>query len=341
MRVRYATVKNSKGVSTTFKAIPPGIDFGPGKFRPDYEGGNGSGKESSGVGSLLAFRTLGADFAEVGNEVGGPAVDIVFQNNLAHAGHGLSLLFFAHFQGLVDEAGQLVHVVGIDEQSVAKLLGSARETAQEQNAAIILAGGDKFLRYKIHAVVERSDQADRSRAIEPGDFLVRMVPLEQNDGFPAPGLKARVDAVGFDAHFLEKLAVAGNVGAAGSANLDKTEAPKIGGIIFEKAFDSAEALENPFGVINAIHTDTEKGRFDAKLFAESGALFTRRTMRVWRFPVQRSRHADGIRTDTGDAALAINFKAIPIGESFEGAIHGGEKIAAVRVNLKTDEIGTQ
>src|SRR5260221_654686 len=161
MRVRYATVKNSNGVSATFTASSPGIDWGPIQFRSDNEDGDGGLRESSGVRGLLALRSLDADFAEVGNEVGGPAVDIVFQNDLAHAGHQLTLLLFAHFDGLANGAGELVHVVGIDEQRVTKFLRSTGETAEDKHTAIVFAGGDEFLGHQIHAVVERGDQAYR------------------------------------------------------------------------------------------------------------------------------------------------------------------------------------
>ena len=139
------------------------------------------------VHGLLVFRTLGTDFADVGNEVGGPAINVVFQNDFAHARHGLCLLLLAHFQSLADGAGQLVHVVRVDEQRIAQLLRRPGETAQDECAAIVLPGGDEFLGHEIHPVVERSDQANRSRAIEAGDLLVRMVPLEEDDRFPAPG----------------------------------------------------------------------------------------------------------------------------------------------------------
>src|SRR5579863_10477079 len=233
MRVRYATVKNSKGVSATFMGVSPGIDWGPRQLRPDSRDGDGGLKESSGVRSLLALRSLDADFAEVGDEVGGPAVDVVFENDLAHARHQLTLLLFTHFKRLTNGTGKLVHVIGIYEQRVAQLLGRAGETAQDKRAAIVFAGGDKFLGHKVHAVVERGDQAYRGCAIEAGNLFVRMVALQKNDRFPAAGLEARVDAVGFDAHFLQKLPVTRDVGTAGSANLDEAEPLKVRGKIFK------------------------------------------------------------------------------------------------------------
>src|SRR6202035_2777794 len=142
-------------------------------------------------------------------------------------------------------------------------------------------------------------------------------------------------------HLLEKLLIAGDVGTAGRADLNKAETLEISGIIFEETLNSAEALENSFGVIHAIHADAEERGLDAELFAEGGTLLARRTKRMRCFPVQRCCNADGIWTDASDPALAVDFEAIPIGEGFEGAIHGGEKVAAVGANVKTDQIGAK
>jgi len=167
----------------------------------------------------------------------------------------------------VDRTGKLIHVIGIYEERIAKFLRRAGEAAQNKHAAIVFPGGDEFLGHEVHAVVERCDQADRGRAIEAGNLFVGMVPLEKDDGLPTPGFKACVDAVRFDAYFLKKLFVAGDIGTAGSADLDKTEPLQIGRIIFQEAFDSAEAFENSLGVIHAIHADAEERGFNAELFA--------------------------------------------------------------------------
>ena len=158
----------------------------------------------------------------------------------------------------MDGIGKLLDVVRIDEQSVGQFVGGAGERAEDQDAAFIVARSDEFLGHQIHAVVQRSDQANGSSAVVAADLLVGVMPVEQNDRPPATGGKAAVDAVGLGGHFLEKLLVARDVGAARRANLHEGEAALVSGIEFEKALDAAEAFMNSLGVVDAIDADAEK-----------------------------------------------------------------------------------
>src|ERR1700741_4956357 len=126
--------------------------------------------------------------------------------------------------------GELRNVVRIDEQGVSKLIRGAGERAQNEHSAFVFAGGHKFLSDEIHAVVERSDHAHRSRVVETRDLLMRMVFLEKDDGFPLRRLEGSVDALGFRADLVKKTLIALDIRAAGSADLHEREAPLIGGV---------------------------------------------------------------------------------------------------------------
>src|ERR1700731_1923039 len=52
-------------------------------------------------------------------------------------------------------------------------------------------------------------------------------------------------------------------------------------------------------------------------------------------------NADGIGAHASQVSLAIDGEAVPFGERFDGAIHGGEKIVTVRLNVKADEVGAK
>ena len=63
--------------------------------------------------------------------------------------------------------GELIHGVGIDQQSVGEFLGGAGEARQHQHARIFgILRRDVFLGDEVHAVAHRRDQADVARAVE-------------------------------------------------------------------------------------------------------------------------------------------------------------------------------
>src|SRR6202140_4480860 len=177
--------------------------------------------------------------------------------------------------------------------------------------------------------------------IETRDFLVRMMLLEKEDGLPVAGLEAGIDAFGLGGQFVEQTLIAHDIGAAGSANLDKGEATLVGRIEFEKEFDGAEALENALCVVDAVDADPEKRGADAEFVAEGGALFLHAAMRLEGIAVFLKSNADGVRAHASDVALAVHGEAVPFCEGFAGAIDGGKKIVAVRLNVKADEIGAE
>src|ERR1035438_3735954 len=101
-----------------------------------------------------------------------------------------------------------------------------------------------------------------------------VMPLEEDDGFPVLVFKAAIDAIGFAFHFVDEVLVAADVCTAGSADLDEGEAAYIRRIALEKALDAAEALGNAFGVVEAIHANSEVIRLDSQLFLQPVAFLT-------------------------------------------------------------------
>src|SRR5579871_6197314 len=117
--------------------------------------------------------------------------------------------------------------------------------------------------------MERSDQADVCGLVVALDFLVRVMLLEQNDGFPAIVLETGVDSLCFSDHFVEELLIARNIRTAGSRDFDERKAAMIRRMKFEKALDTAETLQNAFGVIDAVDAHTEERSFHAEFGAKS------------------------------------------------------------------------
>ena len=189
----------------------------------------------------------------------------------AHALHARVTLFGRHFQRAANGFGELLDVVGIDEERVAQFAGGAGELAEDQDAVFVLARGDIFLGDEIHAVVQRGDHAEIGGAIVGINLLMGVMAAVKDDGLPLVALKARVDALGFGFHFVEKILIALDVGAAGRAELDEGEAARRTADIFEEALDAAETLEYSLGVVDAVHAEAEENRVRAGGFENRGA----------------------------------------------------------------------
>ena len=121
--------------------------------------------------------SVDANLGEIGKKIGRPAIDVVFPDVVPHAPHALGLFLLGHLEGAMDGLGNLLHVVGIDQQGVGKLVGSAGESAEDQDALFVVAGGDKFLGDQIHSVVQRGDHAHGGGAVVASDLLVRVMPF--------------------------------------------------------------------------------------------------------------------------------------------------------------------
>ena len=180
-------------------------------------------------------------------------------------------------------------------------MGCAREAAQDQHAVKIVARSHEFLRHQIHAVVQRRHQAEIGGAVIRQNLLVAVLAVQEHDGLPVAGLEAAVDAFGFLEHFLHQILIAPDVRAAGRADLHERELAPVGGILFEKALDGAEALRNALGVIDAIDADAQKRSAHAELVEQADALHVREFERRRRL-LGSSGDADRERADQRIAA---------------------------------------
>src|SRR5215471_8522220 len=100
-------------------------------------------------------------------------------------------------------------------------MAGARETAQDEGAAFIVPSGYVFLRYQIHAIVKRSDQAEVGGTIVGPYFIMAVMSLQEYDGLPLSFLETAVDTVGFVFHLSHQVLISLNAGAARCANLNE------------------------------------------------------------------------------------------------------------------------
>ena len=72
-----------------------------------------------------------------------------------------------------------------------------------------------------------------------------------------------------------------------------------------------------------------------------GALHVRQFVRA-RWPsVCSVSHADRERPDQREVAVAVDREALPIDARFQRAVHGLQKVVAVRLDVEADQVGAQ
>ena len=262
---------------------------------------------------LLVFGGVEANLAEFRDQIPGPPVNVVFLDDLAHALHAQLLLFRLHLQGHPDGVGGLVDVIRVHQQRIAQFAGRPGELAQDQHAAFVLARGQKFFRYQVHAVVQRGHQTKIGGSIVRSDLLVTVLSFQEDDGFPLAGLEAPIDPFRLSLHLRKQIVVALDVSAAGGANLHEREFSLVAGRLLQEPFNCQKTFENAFCVVDAVHADTKIRRLHAQGAQESRAFEVGRAIgRVLCGVIFRQIHADGKRPDHGAVIAAQNGKVFPI-----------------------------
>ena len=211
---------------------------------------------------LHVFLSVQADLAKFGDQVARPAIDIVFFYDAPHALDAKLLVLRLHLDRDPNCLGGLFDVVRIHQQSIAQLARRAGELAQDQHSALVPASCEKFLRDQVHAVMQRSDQAEIGCAVVRLNLLMAVLAIQKDDRLPLSALETPVDALRFGFHFGQQIVIALDVGAAGRSDLDEGELALIAGIFFKKALDGKKALEDSLCVVDAVDSDSDVGRID-------------------------------------------------------------------------------
>src|SRR5688572_32354995 len=80
-----------------------------------------------------------------------PAEDVVLPYVAPHPTHAGAAVLRIHGHGAMDGRGDVLHVVGVDQQRVPELVGGPREAAEDQGAVVVVARGHVLLRDEVHA----------------------------------------------------------------------------------------------------------------------------------------------------------------------------------------------
>ena len=135
--------------------------------------------------------------------------------------------------------------------------------------------------------------------------------------------------------------IAPDVGATGRPDLDKSKFFFVPGIAINKPFDRQKALENPFRVVDAVYAHAHIERLHAQFF-EQGLPFPagRSRARQWRVLLGRG-HANRKWPHHGQMSFAIYGKSLPFNPGLKGAVYSLQKVVAVGLNVKPNQIGPQ
>src|SRR5262245_48362586 len=134
----------------------------------------------------------------------------------------------------------------------------------------------------------------------------------QYDRFPFSGLESGVHPIGFRGHFIQELLISRYVCSARRPDLHERKAPLIRGIHLDETFNTAEPLDNPLGVIDAVYTHAQQRPFYPQLIAEFGSFLTCRApfflgLAIWKGD------ADRVRPNPCHMSLPVDREAIPFG----------------------------
>src|ERR1035437_7114795 len=171
------------------------------------------------------------------------------------------------------------------------------------------------------------------------NLFMRMMSFHVGDGFPFVRLKPPIDPVRFGFNLPQEIMVALNMSSAGGANLHEGELALVREVLFEEPFNTPKALQDSFGVIHPLHSNTHECCFHAQLLEQVRSLKVERSRWVACF----HRHfgdsnADRKRPNQGKVAAAVHGESFPFNSALQDVIDGLEEIIAVRLNVESDQI---
>src|SRR5258706_2560778 len=273
----------------------------------------------------------------VGQHAPGPAIDVEFAHRHPQAGHAFALLRLRHRQGALDLRGAVLDMVRIDDQGLRHLAGSPGEAAQYQHAALIVARGDEFLAYEVHAVMQTGDQAHVGGAIELVDGVALVVLHQQADRSVLGRPEALVDVFGQQTDALLKQAVLLEHAARRRGRLHQHEPADPLRPLLEQPLHRLHPLDHALGVIETVDSDRNLlvGGKPQPLRHVAPALLDRRpgrhAGRAWPFD------RDRIAFDEGVLVLVRNRRVLVLDARFQSAIDGLDEILAVKTRLEAHD----
>src|SRR6185436_8057329 len=110
--------------------------------------------------------------------------------------------------------------------------------------------------------MQRCNQAKIGRTIVAGNFLVAVVPFQEDYRPPLATLEPAVDSVRLGFDIGEQVMIALDGRATRCANRNKSKLPLIVRMFLEQAFNCQKPLNDSFRVIHAIYPDTKKQSFN-------------------------------------------------------------------------------
>src|SRR5579864_1127034 len=165
-----------------------------------------------------------------------------------------------------------------------------------------------------------------------------MMPLQKDNWFPFATLEPPIDAIALSFHLSEEVMIALDMRAAWGPYLYESELSLINRVLFEQSLNGEETFDDAFRVVDAIHTHTEEQRLDSQFPQEGSSVNISGPIRVRGAGRIRNAHADWKRLNARLVAATVHGKVLPIDAGFECTIDGLQKISAVGLNVKSNQV---
>ncbi len=228
-------------------------------------------------------------------------------------------------------------MVGIHEDGFPQIAGRSRGFTQDQHAVTLHAAGDVFLGHQVHAVAQRRDERDVGHAVKCGELLERETAVLVHDRGPADVAVFPVDA---SHHFVEILfhaAVLGHFLPRRHHRQDEDDLFLPVGVAVKKLSEPEQAMEDPLGIIEAIHRKQDlavRAEVRAGFRGEAGHLGLRRGFH----------EAGGIDPDgkgVGLVDVVADLDAAEMVVMTQRAVNAAQEVLRVVVGVKAHEIRTE
>ena len=275
---------------------------------------------------------------QFGDDVRSPKIDVVLADDLPHPRHPAPLFFCRHFDRPPDALGELLDRVGIDRDGVGQFPSRPREAAQQEDPRQIILGGDELLRYQVHSVVERTDDAQIGQLIVGADLLMGELPLEVDDGAPVTLGIFPVRPIDQLIDLPDEIVIAFYMGAAGRRDLDEDESFPVLRILLQEPVNRQEPFDDPLGVIDPLDADGHDLAGQIQFLTDLLLLFQDALRRR---PENARVHADGKGPDEGFPAAPHDAEFFRIDPGFHQAVGRIQEVVAVVLNVKPDQIAAQ
>ncbi len=286
--------------------------------------------------ALLALRNL----VEILEEKPRPGGAVLFPEPALHHVDAFSPFVVRHLQGPVQRGGHVIDIVGVYLDRVGKFLRRSGKLAQDQDARAFgkfrPLAVEKFLRHEIHAVAQRSHEADLRQRVERRQILDGKSTMKELHRRVAESAKLTVDRPDLPLHLLGQLVIFGDSLPRRNGDQHEQHLVPLLRVDLKESPHRRKLGRQSLGVVQAL--DTKDKSLSTKILGVFFKYFRKRLS--CHGPLESSVVvADGIDAQMHFAAIVP--EALHVGFPTQHPQDRGAEMPEVIVGVEADHIGPE